>query len=256
MQDRYTGDVGDFGKYGLLRALCGHDDPVLRLGVIWYRTDESIVEADSANDGKHIGYLRPDKMPEYRPCDPPLYDRLQEIVARNDRRVAAVEETGLLGANTAFYRDYVAGPRTDASGEARAIPRRRWADESRRATAKCDLVFLDPDNGLETKSTPITRVKAPKYTYLEEVQQLYDRGQSVVIYHHLARNGSHSQQIAEWCERLIGRIQPGDIFALRFGRGTARAYFVLATPTHAEILADRVLALVGSAWSEHFELLS
>ena len=32
MQNRYTGDIGDFAKYGLLRALCpGH-----RLGVAWY----------------------------------------------------------------------------------------------------------------------------------------------------------------------------------------------------------------------------
>ena len=32
MQDRYTGDIGDFAKYGLLRALeAGH-----RLGVAWY----------------------------------------------------------------------------------------------------------------------------------------------------------------------------------------------------------------------------
>ena len=33
MQDRYVGDIGDFGKYGLLRALCGRD---LYLGVVWY----------------------------------------------------------------------------------------------------------------------------------------------------------------------------------------------------------------------------
>lgn len=39
MQDRYVGDIGDFGKYGLLRALCAHD---LSLGVVWYLVpDES-----------------------------------------------------------------------------------------------------------------------------------------------------------------------------------------------------------------------
>src|SRR5271163_4324699 len=26
MQDRYVGDVGDFGKFGLLRALCGESN--------------------------------------------------------------------------------------------------------------------------------------------------------------------------------------------------------------------------------------
>ena len=35
MQDRYVGDVGDFGKYGLLRSLCRADEHggALRLGV-------------------------------------------------------------------------------------------------------------------------------------------------------------------------------------------------------------------------------
>jgi hypothetical protein len=33
VQDRYVGDIGDFGKYGLLIALCGHD---LSLGVVWH----------------------------------------------------------------------------------------------------------------------------------------------------------------------------------------------------------------------------
>ena len=56
MQDRYTGDVGDFGKYGLLRCLRGPDAAPLRLGVVWYRTDSDIVDADPVNDGKHVAY--------------------------------------------------------------------------------------------------------------------------------------------------------------------------------------------------------
>ena len=42
MQDRFVGDIGDFGKYGLLRALRGiHPpaDPCLNLGLVWYVPD-------------------------------------------------------------------------------------------------------------------------------------------------------------------------------------------------------------------------
>ena len=73
MQNRYTGDVGDFGKYGLLRALClpeGDRGPALRLGVVWYLTsDES-----HNNDGRHIGYLEPTpkNAKTLRVCDPSL----------------------------------------------------------------------------------------------------------------------------------------------------------------------------------------
>ncbi len=36
MQDSYTGDVGDFGKYGLLRALCSGDEKrKLKMGINW-----------------------------------------------------------------------------------------------------------------------------------------------------------------------------------------------------------------------------
>ena len=49
MQDRYAGDVGDFVKLGLLRAL----SPERRLGVAWYRFPDE----DHNGDGRHISYL-------------------------------------------------------------------------------------------------------------------------------------------------------------------------------------------------------
>ncbi len=255
MQDRYTGDVGDFGKYGLLRWLCGQDTARLRLGVVWYRTDSSIINADPPNDGKHVEYLQAEQEHSFRPCDPPLYDGLREIVSRGDRRVQAVAQSGLLGADTSFHDDYVPGPPAGASGQARIIPRRRWAEHARRVTQRCDLVFLDPDNGLAPPSVSITRAKAPKYAYLDEIKELFGRGQSVVIYHHLGRNGTHAEQVARWCERLQQSLDPEDIFALRLHRGTARAFFVLATANHASLHRKRATALLDSPWGEHFTLM-
>ena len=64
MQDRYAGDIGDFGKYGLLRALCGE---ALRLGVLWYAFEGDRKRAP--NDGKRIDYLDPPDE-QLRECDP------------------------------------------------------------------------------------------------------------------------------------------------------------------------------------------
>lgn len=47
MQDRYTGDIGDYGKLGLLRCLAASG---LRVGVNWYRTPDE----DHNEDGKFI----------------------------------------------------------------------------------------------------------------------------------------------------------------------------------------------------------
>jgi len=263
MQDRYTGDVGDFGKYGMLRQLCGlcdGDAGQLKLGVVWYRPNHELIASESVHDGRHIAYLCPKQENvsekqerEYRCCDPPLYDMLREIVKRDDRRIEAVEKSGLLP-NAVFHRAAVPGPVQGARGEARTAKRQRWVNDALEATADCDVVFLDPDNGLEPKGVPITRKMAPKYAYLEEVGKWSKRCQSLVIYHHLGRNRPHLDQIASWIERLRNEFQPHDIFALHFRRGTSRAFFVLATECHAPILRERAQALADSAWSKHFDL--
>ena len=40
MRDEWVGDIGDLGKYGLLRVLTGYPDAPegerLKLGVVWY----------------------------------------------------------------------------------------------------------------------------------------------------------------------------------------------------------------------------
>ena len=75
MQDQYVGDIGDFGKYGLLRYLTGMRDDdasedALRLGVAWYLFPDG-----GNNDGKFTDYLRNPKPRDskLRDCDPELY---------------------------------------------------------------------------------------------------------------------------------------------------------------------------------------
>lgn len=258
MQDRYTGDVGDFGKYGLLRHLSGLRDnnaEQLRLGVVWYRPEPETVKSELSNDdGKFIAYLRSEQKPRFHPCDPDLYDVLHKIVVKcGDRQVKKVERSRVLGPDALFYDAYVPGPAAQARGEARAVPRRAWTEEALRATEGCEIVFLDPDNGLEPQSVAIRHKAAVKYAYLEEVEQWFARGQSVVIYHHLGRSGgTHEAQIADWRDQLQkqNRLKSADIFAVRFHRSNSRAFFVLAAETHQDILRRRADALLQSPWGE------
>ena len=48
MQDKYVGDIGDFGKSSLLNAVSQGS----LLGVAWYKYPD-----ETNNDGKHIDYL-------------------------------------------------------------------------------------------------------------------------------------------------------------------------------------------------------
>ena len=102
MQDRYVGDIGDYAKYSLLRALSRGR----KLGVSWY-----LFPAEDSGDGGHIGYLlSPDK---WRKPDPVTFDVLRKIVGdafskiheQKIRSVVAIEQSGLLGASTVFWRE-------------------------------------------------------------------------------------------------------------------------------------------------------
>lgn len=62
MQDRYAGDIGDFGKLGLLRQFASAG---LSVGINCYHTPD---EAHNS-DGLHIGYLQ---KKEFRSCNPVL----------------------------------------------------------------------------------------------------------------------------------------------------------------------------------------
>ena len=65
MHDRYVGDIGDYGKLGLLRSLAAAG---LRIGVNWYRTPDE----NHNEDGKFTQYLRTSGEGSYRAHDPLL----------------------------------------------------------------------------------------------------------------------------------------------------------------------------------------
>ena len=62
MQHRYVGDIGDFGKFGLINFLLhnSEDGKQFRLGVLWFLTHPHAKEAQR-NDGKHTRYLNESK---------------------------------------------------------------------------------------------------------------------------------------------------------------------------------------------------
>ena len=110
MQDNYVGDIGDYGKYGLLRNVTAAG---LQLAVNWYRVvlppsneqDDgeciSCSKKPKQKDGKYTSYLEhPEK---YRHYDPELFDCLAGIVHGQKRRLEEVETSGVLSAT--FFSD-------------------------------------------------------------------------------------------------------------------------------------------------------
>ena len=247
MQDRYAGDIGDFGKYGLLRALSGGDEqgPALDLGVLWYAFEGDARE--KPRDGKRIDYLDPPDE-RLRECDPDLFQRMRDIVCTGNRSIAAVEQSGALPPRTLFHGEKLRFGRTERP-LARAKKRQDWLARGLDAIEGADLVFADPDNGLETRSMDPLRARGPKYAYYDDRVPFWERGQSLVVYQHATRQGTMEQQIAsrttELREHFVGAPDP---IVLRWRRISARAYFILPARDHADRLTARVRDILDSEW--------
>lgn len=231
MQDRYSGDVGDFGKLALLRALA----PGRRVGVCWYRTDGA---GESNNDGRHLAYLeRPER---FRDLDAELFDAMLAFAAEFraeacQRCVASLEALGLLPAGTVYHGEIC--PRSSSSRQA-------WAARMVAAMEGADFLFLDPDNGLEAKEL------SPKSTAVAELQALRRPGRPLLLYHHQTRRpGGAAVEAAHVGQRLRDAgFSSVDVVRLR--PYSSRFYFLVdGDPT-----LRRRLGVFAEQWGRRAEL--
>ena len=213
MQDRYVGDVGDFVKYGLLRAICG----AKRLGVAWYLHPN----AGPVGDGRHTAYLHnPD---EWRHLDPVLFDTLSGLIPAR-RSVAHIQQSGILG-EAVFAADGLAIDAIKIS--ARARWRCQWFARLQRQLAACALVFADPDNGLvpNDRFSP-TKKESTKGIPIAEALALAE-GRTAVIYHHNSRRrGGHLNEI-RWLKSQL----PASTLAYYWRRVSNRTFFIINADT-------------------------
>ena len=239
MQDRYAGDVGDFTKFGLLRAVCGGVSP-LTLGVNWYLTGDESHNAD----GKHIGYLQPGSThhASLRSCDPDLMSRLAEMVVI-DRSVVALEESGVLPVGSLTFSQRL----VDAMGDS---GRRAWHRKALATLASADVIFVDPDNGIRSERRGS---KPAKFVFLDELSDYSARGQSLVVYHHADRSaGGVAAQVPRRLAELAMGTGVAPIGAVVARRGSTRYFFVLPAQAHRELLEGAVAAHVAR-WTPHVE---
>lgn len=241
MQNKYVGDIGDFGKYGLLRALCGFRDAdharKLDLGIVWYLNPD-----DNKPGGDHIEYL--DDPPPYRSCDPLLFHTLYWVVKAKHRNVDSIGESEIFPPCTVFFEgreDYVPGP---------LERRKQWLERALTQTADCDLVFLDPDIGLSSVLPRDGRVSTQHTYYGQELPEVgkFARGRSVVIWHQPA----HEKEAVQHClEDMQRKFSEHEIMALTYHRFGYRAFFVLADKSHSRLLRARLDSFLEGPWGQH-----
>lgn len=243
MQNRYVGDIGDFGKYALLRII---SKTGLALGVNWYLTPDE----NHNFDGKHISYLHKS---EYKGLDDELFFILKDIIERDKRHVFSIQESVILAGNTVFYDNVL-----DFAGETnptkRKIHRKSWHDTALNKLKDCDIVFMDPDNGLQVKSS-LTGKKGNKYIGVDEFKDYYKLGKSIIFYNHRERK-QEEEYLGKFRKLSADHVfKDAKWLGLKFSRGTIRDYIFVLQPGHADAINIQCENLLNTGWKNHFSLL-
>ncbi len=238
MQDKYSGDIGDFGKYGLLKTIVTESKGTIRLGVNWYYVTR---EEGRNGDGNRISYLNKGNKAweNYKACFPGLYDDLKIIVSEG-RRISQIEERKVLPEETIFYSKPI--PHAATKATKRLNDRETWIQESLLHLKKADIVFLDPDNGIQLDVSKKAKPNADKYIFTDEIKAYYDLGKSLIIYNHRDRRPT-----AEYNRKIL-RLRSyvdawDDIKVLRFKRGSVRDFIFLIQDEHRSLINHTIACL-------------
>ena len=238
MKNQYFGDIGDYGKYGLLRCLA---EQGLSIAVNWYLTPN-----DASNDGSIRGYLSKEKDRRY---DPELFDVLREMCDHKEQDVRLFAKRGMIPG--AIYHDSFVEPEPDSS---LSVPEKRaarecWHRKALEACAGAELVFMDPDNGLRS-GRPSARKDAPKFVYASEVCDYYDRDQDVVYYCHKGRRTDAQWERAKHI--MLGGHPEAALMGVTYHRGTQCSYIFMVHPEGEAIYHKLLKGFLETAWKDCF----
>lgn len=233
MKNQYFGDINDYCKYGLLRALQSTSD--CNFLVVWMLTPD-----DNSRDGGLRSHLQfPEKWEHF---DRDLYAGLSALLPSGSApRVSLLESSNLLP-RTSYYAATVPDVRDQ---------RDVWSRRMLGAASGADVVFVDPDTGIETARTCIGRKGSSKYVARKELQELWDSGCSLVIYQHFRRYMPRCAFAAQKVEELRQLIGAGFTEAL----STPHALFLLAARPELEASFCKAISHLETRWEGKIKIM-
>lgn len=225
MKHQYFGDINDYKKYGLLRSITSASG--LGLLVAWMLTPD-----DGSTDGKFIEYLgNPNRWERY---DSALYRGLVKLLDEvPERNVSLIEDSELLN-GCGFFSDYVPDSK---------LERKTWFSSLLDASRSSDLVFLDPDNGLEIKSKPYGRKDSSKFLYWREVSDLWRSGKSLLIYQHFIRENRE-----QFIQRMLISLKDIAKSSVVEAFYTPHVVFLMALQPEHQRFRQSIISAVEGSW--------
>ncbi len=192
MKNQYFGDINDYKKYGLIRQLD------LKTIICWMLTPNN-----DKNEGLQIQYLD-------NPCQWAKYDKLlfrylekhkSNFLDKQYRNVLIIQNRDILP-KCKFFNEII---RDD--GEQRS----RYFQKLLNISNDVDLLFFDPDIGLETFVKRGNK-RSSQYLYWSEVKAAFDKGLSILIYQHRHRSKTVENMAKYLRVEAIKRFTPMNVF--------------------------------------------
>lgn len=226
MKVQYLGDVNDYRKFGLLRLFLRITD--LKIGVCWLLTPD-----DQSTDGDMRQYLLDETKAK---LDGPLFNLLKDIKSPpNEGDLIRIESDQIFNGIT-FFNKLTPDQRDE---------RTQFHKQCMEHLKHVDLVFFDPDNGIEIQSRPVGRKHSNKYVLLNELQAHWTAGKSLLIYQHFTRQ-KREEFIDTQCQRLCEKLQisRANILALT----TPQVVFFLIMQTKHKASFEEQVSSASSGW--------
>lgn len=241
MQNRYLGDVGDFGKFYLLNQLI---PTKLKLGVNWFLVDNE-VSKKTANDGKLKIHLYP-KLKDINKLTETLYYSLVNESRKDSNELDVIFfETSSLRENTTYF-----------SQKLNDNDRDKWLEESLTKLKESNVIFCDPDNGFETKTK-----NKKKHTRFAEVKKYIDEGKSVIVYQHAQRKKFEKHRDEILTSLKSSGIEIAEDFIKIFyigsnglGRGGGRYYYLIMHQNHKSDFETQIKNLESGVTNKVIEI--
>ena len=227
MKHQYFGDINDYRKYGLFRFLTTGSG--LSTCVCWMLTPD-----EGGADGRHIDYLRERKLETVR-RDPPLFEALHDVVIRQQQRTVEVVSALELLPRTCTFGEILPDDKAARS----EYFERLWVCAKGR-----DLIFFDPDNGMEIASRPRGRKRSSKFLFWDELKAAAGRGYSVLVYQHFPRE-KRSVYLKRMTKRMKAVSKKHKVYSLANPRVV---FFLLVAREHKQL--ENRLRSFAAIWDE------
>ncbi|MBL7003057.1 MAG: hypothetical protein ISR69_03390 [Gammaproteobacteria bacterium] len=227
MKNQYFGDINDYKKFGLLRSILSATK--LKILVSWMLTED-----DGSTDGKFIEYLsEPDQWAKY---DTDLYEEITVLLQQKTKRAVNLIESSKILGDTQYFSNIV----PDHSEN-----RITWLSELKKCALDKDLVFLDPDNGIEIKSKKFGTKNSSKFIYWREIEELWASGKSLLIYQHFIR-----EKREVFIQRMLNSLSEKTETSIVKAFSTSNVVFLLALQPKHQNDYERIINTVRSNWKD------